>query len=102
MLPRRKETVSLPCQNVKTILILPHSASLKNSKSIYVFYVQKHMQNALTLLHDRIMLLKMVLIESVNDELKNRCQIEHARHRSFYNLVVNLLSVPRKTKQWSI
>ncbi len=44
------------------------------------------------LLHDRIMLRKRALIESVNDELKNICQVEHTRHRSFDNFVINLLS----------
>jgi len=50
------------------------------------------MKNALLLLHDRIMLRKRALIESVNDELKNICQIEHTRHRSFDNFIINLLS----------
>jgi hypothetical protein len=30
------------------------------------------------------------LIESVNDELKNICQIEHTRHRCFTNFITNL------------
>jgi hypothetical protein len=38
------------------------------------------------------MLRKRVLIETVNDELKNQCQIEHTRHRSFDNFISNLLS----------
>ena len=44
------------------------------------------------LLHDRIMLRKRAVIESVNDELKNLCQIEHTRDRSFDNFIVNMLS----------
>ena len=32
------------------------------------------------------------IIESVNDQLKNICQIEHSRHRSFLNFLVNLLA----------
>jgi 3-methyladenine DNA glycosylase Tag len=39
------------------------------------------------LLQDKIMLRKRALIESVNDELKNMCQIEHTRHRSFDNFI---------------
>ncbi len=54
--------------------------------------LRKNMKNALLLLHDRIMLRKRALIESVNDELKNICQIEHTRHRSFDNFIINLLS----------
>ena len=54
--------------------------------------LRKNMKNALMLLHDRIMLRKRALIESVNDELKNMCQIEHTRHRCFDNFIVNILS----------
>jgi hypothetical protein len=32
------------------------------------------------------------LIESVNDFLKNTCQIEHTRHRSKSNWLVNLIA----------
>ncbi len=31
-------------------------------------------------------------IETVNDELKNICQIEHTRHRSFENFLANLIA----------
>lgn len=54
--------------------------------------LRKNMKNALMLLHDRIMLRKRALIESVNDELKNICHVEHTRHRSFDNFIINLLS----------
>ena len=39
-----------------------------------------------------IMLRKRSLIETVNDQLKNICQIEHTRHRCFPNFIINLLS----------
>ena len=32
-----------------------------------------------------------VIIETVNDELKNIAQVEHSRHRCFENFVVNML-----------
>ncbi len=54
--------------------------------------IRKNMKNCLMLLQDRIMLRKRALIETVNDELKNQCQIEHTRHRSFENFITNLLS----------
>ena len=38
------------------------------------------------------MLRKRSLIETVNDQLKNICQIEHTRHRCFPNFTINLLS----------
>ena len=50
------------------------------------------MKNALMLLSDKILLRKRALIESVFDELKNICQIEHTRHRSQEEFIINLLS----------
>ena len=41
---------------------------------------------------DRILLRKRAIIESVNDFLKNICQIEHSRHRSSCNFITNLVS----------
>lgn len=41
---------------------------------------------------DKIMLKKLALIETVNDELKNIAQIEHSRYRSFSNFIANSLS----------
>ena len=41
---------------------------------------------------DKILLRKRSIIETVNDELKNICQIEHSRHRSFGNFLTNLIS----------
>lgn len=41
---------------------------------------------------DRVNLRKMALIESVNDMLKNTCQIEHTYHKSFDNFIGNLIA----------
>lgn len=41
---------------------------------------------------DAILLRKRALIESVNDELKNICKIEHTRHRSVKGFLVNLIA----------
>jgi hypothetical protein len=54
--------------------------------------LRKNMKNSLVLMNDHILLRKRAIIECVNDELKNVCQIEHTRHRSFDNFVTNLLS----------
>jgi Transposase DDE domain len=35
---------------------------------------------------------KRSLIETVNDELKNICQIEHSRHRSVFNFRGNIVA----------
>ena len=50
------------------------------------------MKNCLMLLSDKILLRKRALIESVFDELKNICHIEHTRHRSQEGFIINLLS----------
>jgi len=54
--------------------------------------VRKNMQNRLMPLTDKLMLRKRSIIETINDQLKNISQIEHSRHRSFDNFLVNLLS----------
>lgn len=50
------------------------------------------MKNKLMPVADKILLRKRSIIESVNDELKNICQIQHTRHRSSLNWAVNLIS----------
>jgi len=41
---------------------------------------------------DKIVLRKRVIIETINDQLKNISQIEHSRHRSIPNFMVNLVA----------
>ena len=41
---------------------------------------------------DAILLRKRALVESVNDELKNICKVEHTRHRSVKGFLVNLVT----------
>ena len=53
---------------------------------------KKNMKNKLMDFYDRLMLRKRTVIESVNDFLKNICNIEHSRHRSMTNFLVNLVS----------
>lgn len=54
--------------------------------------IRNNMKNCLMTMSDKILLRKRSVIETVNDELKNICQIEHSRHRSFGNFLVNLIS----------
>ena len=54
--------------------------------------IRKNMKNRLIPLIDKILLRKRAVIESVNDQLKNISQIEHTRHRSIANFMVNLIS----------
>ena len=51
--------------------------------------LRKNMKNCLMHIHDKILLTKRALIETVNDEFKNICQIEHSPHRSFENFLTN-------------
>ncbi|KIC75518.1 hypothetical protein DB42_AA00060 [Neochlamydia sp. EPS4] len=54
--------------------------------------LKKNMKNKLMSLVDKILLRKRGIIESVNNKLKNSCQIEHHRHHSPWNFFVNLIS----------
>jgi hypothetical protein len=54
--------------------------------------IRNNMKNSLMTMADKILLRKRSVIETVNDELKNICQVEHSRHRSFANFVTNLLA----------
>ena len=40
---------------------------------------------------EKILLRKRAIIECVNDELKNMCKIQHTRHRSINNFLMNLM-----------
>jgi len=54
--------------------------------------LKKNMKNILMDMEDKLLLRKRAVIESVNDFLKNICQVEHTRHRSKVNFMVNLLA----------
>ena len=52
--------------------------------------IRKNMKPRLVRLNDKLLLRKRVLIETINDQLKNISQIEHSRHRSPANFLVNV------------
>ena len=54
--------------------------------------IKKNMKNKLMPLIDKILLRKQVVVETVIDQLKNIYQIEHSRHRSPINFMVNLVA----------
>ncbi len=54
--------------------------------------IKKNMKNKLMPLMDKRLLRKRAIIESVNDQLKNISQVEHTRHRSIFNFMVNILA----------
>jgi hypothetical protein len=54
--------------------------------------IRSNMKNRLMSFYDRIMLRKRSVIETMNDELKNICEVEHTRHRAIHNSVMNLIA----------
>jgi hypothetical protein len=54
--------------------------------------IKRNMKNKLMSIIDKILLRSRGVIESVNNKLKSDCQIEHHRHRSPWNFLVNLIS----------
>ena len=54
--------------------------------------IRKNMKNKFMPIIDKVLLRKRFIIETINDQLKNISQIEHSRHRSVNNFMVNLLA----------
>jgi hypothetical protein len=54
--------------------------------------IRSNMKNKLIPLMDKLLLRKRAITETIIDQLKNISQIEHSRHRSPINFLVNLLS----------
>lgn len=53
--------------------------------------LKSNMRNQLMPLADKLLLRKRVIIETIIDQLKNISQIEHTRHRSPINFLVNVV-----------
>jgi hypothetical protein len=53
--------------------------------------IRSNMKNQLLPLTDKLLLRKRAIVETIIDQLKNISQIEHTRHRSPVNFLVNLL-----------
>ncbi|CAK0751584.1 transposase [Gammaproteobacteria bacterium] len=68
--------------------------------------VRKNMKEVFLENFDKILLRKRFLIETVIGQLKNICQLEHTRHRSLINFMVNvicaLVAYSWKTKKPSL
>lgn len=65
---------------------------LRDSNVILVTKFKKKMKNKLMTMLDKQLLRKRAIVESVIEQLKHISQIEHSRHRSPTNFVVNLLA----------
>jgi hypothetical protein len=63
--------------------------------------LRKNMRHRLLGLSDKL-LRKRAIIESINDHLKNICQIEHTHHRSPVNFLVHLLAYCHQPKKPSL
>lgn len=57
-----------------------------------VTHLKRNMANRLLLLHEKVILRRRALIETVFDQLKHLLQIEHTRHRSPTNFAVNVVA----------
>lgn len=53
--------------------------------------LKNNMKEAIMKVSDKLLLRKRAIIETINDELKSIAQVEHLRHRSFDNFIVNTL-----------
>ena len=54
--------------------------------------LRKNMRNQLVVLEDKLLTRKRFVIETIIDQLKNISRIEHTRHRSTTNFIVNLIA----------
>jgi hypothetical protein len=52
---------------------------------------KRNMKNKLMLLVDKLLLRNRSIVETIIDQLKNISQIEHSRHRSPVNCLVNIV-----------
>ena len=54
--------------------------------------VKRNMKKQALSNKEKLLLRKRSVIETVNDELKNMCQVEHTRHRSISGFLLNIMS----------
>jgi len=76
----------------KGYLSMPLFTQLFQQGLTLITNLRSNMKNKLVPLHDKLLLRKRWIIETINDQLKNISQIEHTRHRSPINFLVNLLA----------
>lgn len=64
---------------------------LSNFNIQFIVGIKSNMKNKLMPFFDKILIRKRAIIETIIDQLKNISQIEHSRHRSPINFLVNLV-----------
>ena len=75
----------------KGYLSRPLTAQLLERGIHLITHVKRNMKNKLIRLSDKLLLRKRCILETITDQLKNISQIEHTRHRSLANFMVNLV-----------
>lgn len=75
----------------KGYLSQPLTEQLRQRGVHLITRLKSNMKNRLILLSDKLLLRKRSIIETITDQLKNISQIEHSRHRSLTNFMVNLV-----------
>jgi hypothetical protein len=70
----------------------PLKLLLSESNIEFITKAKRNMKEPQISAIDKILLRKRAIIETVFDQLKNISQIEHTRHRSFWNFPVNIIA----------
>ena len=65
---------------------------LKSDDVELITTIKKTMKPKVLAAFDKLLLRKRSIIETINDQLKNIFDIEHSRHRSLTNYIINVLS----------
>ena len=76
----------------KAYISKKHFLSLYKRGLKLVTSIKKGMTNLLMAPHEKLMLRKRSLVETVFDYLKNKFQLEHTKHRSPFNYFIHILS----------
>lgn len=96
MLPKvaRIYYMAIPGCSLATKVISRHhcSANFFINGIHLITKIRKNIKNSLKLTQDKILLRKKALVESINNELKNMCQMKHTSQRSFGNFLTKLLT----------
>jgi len=88
----RKKTKEITIRDKQFFFFLKKSFNKSLKRGLFFVGIRTNMKNRLMDVHDKIMLRKRSIIETINDMLKNVAQIVHTRHRSISNFIVNLLA----------
>lgn len=76
----------------KGYLSQPLTQQLRQRGITLITKLKSNMKHRLILLSDKLLLRKRSILETIVDQLKNISQIEHTRHRSLANFIVNLVA----------